>query len=165
MSRQVEQGQYRDQACAGRPGRGADFAALGGRCFLRLLQRRGLSGALLFWDLVAAYHKVIRQLVFGCSLYSSDEEVAFLVKRLDLPPETMPQLAAFLKAGHGLIAEAGVSDHLSKIVEEAHATTFFVVSGAEAPYETHLGGMPGGPFADMVHHFLCLNHGNDYAAV
>ena len=74
---------------------------------------------------MAAYHKVIRQLVFGGSLYSSDEEVTFIVQRLKLPPETMPQLASFLQAGEGLMPAAGVSDHLTKIVEEAHTTTFF----------------------------------------
>jgi hypothetical protein len=48
----------------------------------------------------------------------------------------------------------GAGRHLAMLSEEAHTTTFFVLNGATNPYETHRGGRPGNPFADMVHQFL-----------
>jgi len=154
VSRLEGAGGYRDQACSGRKGRGADLAALGARSFARLLKRKGWSGALFFWDLRAAYHKVVRQLVFGQSLYASDEEVAHLIRRLGLPPETMQELADHVQEETGLMEQEGVCWHLARLVEESHTSTFFLVAGAEAPYETHRGGRPGSPFADLIHHFL-----------
>jgi len=150
----LEENGYRDQACSGRKGRGADFAALAARAFVRLLRRKKWSGCLFFWDLKAAYHRVVRAVIFGKPLYASDSEIAHLVQALGLPPGTMAALAARLESGDGIMAEAGLPWQLIKSAEEAHTSTFFLVSGAAGPYETHRGARPGSPFADIVHHFL-----------
>ena len=152
--RTAEAGGLRDQACTGRRGRGADFAALGARAFIRTLKHKNWCGGLLFWDLVAAYHRVIRCLVFGKNTWCSDEEITHVIKSLELPPSTIEELVKHIDTEANCMNEYGASDHLTLLTEEAHTTSFVMVNGATQPHETHRGGRPGNPFADMVHQFL-----------
>ena len=127
---------------------------IGARNFINLLHRKRWSGALVFWDLVAAYHKVIRSIVFGRHTWCTDEEIAHVLKSLDFPPDIMDDLRRHVEEETNMMSEMGAGRHLAMLSEEAHTTTFFVLNGATNPYETHRGGRPGNPFADMVHQFL-----------
>ena len=84
----------REQAYGSGGGKGCDMASLCSRAFVAALHKLGASGALFFWDLREAFHRIIRQLLWGRAC-TTDEEMAFLLNRLDLGPEIMNELRGF----------------------------------------------------------------------
>ena len=132
-------------AACGRAGRGADMAALTARLFAASRRQCGRSGALFFWDLREAYHRVVRQLLFTRG-GASDEEVARILQALGLPPDAMQELATMIELAGASLARLGMSEQHCRVLEEAHTSTFFVYEGHGSLIETHRGGRPGDPF-------------------
>ena len=80
-------------------GRGIDIGAHLPRAARDWAVPRGLSCAVLFWDVEAAYYRVVRKLAFGTDL--SDERVAVLLGRPGLPAEAFQELLIHAREGVG----------------------------------------------------------------
>ena len=68
----------------------------------------------------------------------------------------MHELAEMIQAQAAALVELGLSRYASWQLEEAHTSTYFVFEGHDALVETHRGGRPGSPYADVIHEFILL---------
>ena len=95
----------------GRAGLGTDFCAMSVREHLASAKRRGQPAGAIFFDLVAAFYRVVRQLVVGCAC--GDYDIAELFRRLDLPPSTYQEFVASL-AEPPLISAGNESETIAR---------------------------------------------------
>ena len=131
-------------------GKGVDT----GSHYIRLVQDwaggKGMSSAVIFFDITAAYYTVLRELAFGgCS----DESVVTLLRRLDLPPSAAHDLAAYLGECASL-ADAGVPEHLSAMTAEVLTNTWGMTQGCPHIAASRRGSRPGDPLADAIFGFV-----------
>ena len=141
-----------ESQCGGIGGKGTDFAAHGLRLAQKYAQHSRKSAMFIFYDLVAAFHKVLRQLLFGSGPW--DEDLARVMAELDMPEDAMHELYQVL-TNSSVMKEAGVDDHLRDIMEEAHCDTWFTIDGSEHPTRTKTGSRPGNPWGSTVFNFFC----------
>jgi len=120
------------------------------RAFLRRAKDCGLSAGLLFLDLTEAFYRILREISMGGK--PTDELLAFVLHRLNLPPDTMQDLHQLLDERTAL-QQAGLSFTARNCIRAIHRNTHFWMQGQADVVATHLGTRPGDSFADLIFGF------------
>ncbi|CAE7334985.1 unnamed protein product [Symbiodinium sp. KB8] len=135
----------------GRKGCPAAFGHFCSRAFLSMMKEQGLSAAILFVDIAAAYYGVVREAILGpCA---SGRPLSDLVACLGLSPEDLQQLTYFVEQ-EPVLREQGAEELFTEVANELHRNTWFILSGDTKVIETHRGTRPGGSLADIVFSIL-----------
>ena len=121
------------------------------RAYLRSHQRQGMSVALLMVDLTEAFYRVLRPLAVGGQY--TDQQLAQIVQKLGMPPETLHDLHEHLKQPCA-IAQAQLPSHMQRVLRSLHTDTYFQVQGQEDCCHTSVGSRPGDCFADVIFSYL-----------
>ena len=82
--------------------------------FVRWAVESGSCVSLLFLDIIAAFYALLRRLVVG--LDTSDEAVAKLIAKLNLPPAVFQDLLQHLSEPP-LLEQLGVHDHVHELFD------------------------------------------------
>ena len=115
------------------------------------MKEQGLSAAILFVDIAAAYYGVVREAILGpCA---SGRPLSDLVACLGLSPEDLQQLTYFVEQ-EPVLREQGAEELFTEVANELHRNTWFILSGDTKVIETHRGTRPGGSLADIVFSIL-----------
>ena len=134
----------------GIPRRPATMAAHVVRAHQQWAAKQGRSQATVFLDLREAFYRIMRPLVVG--FQGSDEDIARIVREVNLPPYVMHELHAHLEQ-QSLFVQAGASPWLAAVTGEALQCTWFRLNTA-AVTETGIGTRPGDNLADVVFSFV-----------
>jgi len=144
-----------DDQCAVKRNRTCIFTNHTVKCAQMYAHNNNMSISVQFADIKSAFYKVVRQIVFERD--PSDEDIAKLVARLQLPTDTMHALHRTLSTGWvPAINNSDIDPHLRAILTEAHTLTWFVVEGADSIAVPSKGTGPGRPLADFIF-ALCYN--------
>ena len=144
-----------DDQCAVKRNRTCIFTNHTVKCAQMYAHANNMSISVQFADIKSAFYKVVRQVVFERD--PTDEDIAKLVARLQLPNDTMHALHRTLSTGWvPAVAQSDIDPHLRAILTEAHTLTWFVVEGADQIAVPSKGTGPGRPLADFVF-ALCYN--------
>eukprot|EP00435_Cladocopium_sp_Y103_P063399 s121_g25.t1 len=117
------------------------------RSFLRWTRSTSKSAGLLFLDLTEAFYRILRELSIGG--FPTDELLAFVLQRLQLPPDSLQQLHALLGAPTAL-EQAGLSFTARNSIRAIHQNTHFWLPEQRDRVATYLGTRPGDSFADII---------------
>ena len=112
---------------------------------MRIAALRGLSSAVLFLDLTAAYYRLIREAVVEAEI--DDETLCALLSRLQVAPEQVHEVEAFVLKG-GLLPPA--SPHFRRALAMMYRHTFFVMDGVQELTVTKVGSRPGDAISDTM---------------
>ena len=126
------------------------FGAQCVRHYLQHCKDSGKSAGIIFADIASAFYTVVRQIALGAS--TSDLDVALVVKRLGLGPETMPALHEALK-GDTCYAALGATPACQAYLRQSLDHTWFDVRSKHF-VATHKGSRPGDSWADIVFNIL-----------
>jgi len=144
-----------DDQCAVKRNRTCIFTNHTVKCAQAYAHAKNMSISVQFADIKSAFYKVVRQVVF--ERHPTDEDIAKLVARLQLPHDTMHALHRTLSTGWvPAIDSSDIDPHLRAILTEAHTLTWFVVEGADRIAVPSKGTGPGRPLADFIF-ALCYN--------
>ena len=120
------------------------------RAFLRRAKEKHFSTGLLFLDLTEAFYRILRELTMGGQ--PTDELLAFVLQRLQLPADSLHQLHALLDERTAL-QQAGLSFTARNCIRAIHQNTHFWLQGQTDLVATYLGTRPGDSFADLIFGF------------
>ena len=121
------------------------------RAYQRWQRDRGRNFGFLFLDLTEAFYRVLRPLALGGQW--SDETLARMAQRLQLPDDVLADLYVKLQEPHSLEL-AGAPSHHQRYIRALHQDTFFYVDGQTDICRTELGSRPGDSFADIIFGYL-----------
>ena len=141
-------GYLQNQQLGGRPRISAAMACHICRAYQRWQRSQGKNLGFLFLE---AFYRVLRPLALGGEW--SDEMIARMAQRLQLPDDAIVELYPLLQAPHSLEL-AGASAHHQRYIRSLHQDTFFYVEGQTDICRTELGSRPGDSFADVVFGYL-----------
>ena len=132
------------------PGISTEAISMVARTFRDLMAARRSAWALIFFDVRAAYYRVIRQLLVG----AGDAEAAIrrLLHEMGVPAAALGELRDRL-AGVGALAEASAPAHLQAILADAMQGTWFRLDFGSILTVTHRGVRPGDSLADILFGF------------
>jgi len=137
--------------CGGFQKRGTDFASLFMHGFFDHARMAELSWAVLYLDVTSAFESLQRFYVFNGRV--SDCKAAELFRKCNMPPEVWHEFTEVLKAPNAFF-EAGVPLVLCKLIQAAHATTWYSFEGLSTVVLTEQGTKPGDPLGDIIFAFL-----------
>ena len=140
-----------DFQIGGRRNYSALFGCLCSRAFLRHGRKYGVSCAVTFVDLVAAYYAVVRELLFGAG--ASTSSVEDIASSLSLDVEDLQCLTRHIEEEPILCGE-GADAFLHALSRELHDATWFCLSGDGRLVRTRRGTRPGGSLADTLFSLL-----------
>ena len=133
-----------------RPGVGVDSITMVARAFQSYAQASALFPGFLFFDICAAYYRMLRQHVVPFE--EPEERFRQLLRTLDVPGEAMGELYDHLGRLSALeTAQAG--DHMTAIVSDLCRGTWFRLDRLATLTVTHRGSRPGDPLADILFSF------------
>ena len=132
------------------PGISTEAVAMVVRTFREIAEARKLGWAITFFDVRAAFYRVIRQTL----THVGEAEWAFrkLLHGLGVPPEALGELADKLRA-MSVVPEAGASEHLCVILSDALQGTWFRLDQGFVTTYTRKGTRPGDCLADILFAF------------
>ena len=133
-----------------RPGIGVDSVTMVARAFQSYSQASSQFSGLLFFDICAAYYRMLRQRVVPFD--EPEEQFLKLLRTLDVPGEAMTELYAHLGQLTALEA-AQTNDHMIAIVSDLCRGTWFRLDRLAVLTVTHRGSRPGDPLADILFSF------------
>ena len=136
--------------CGTLPGPSTDGLLLLARVVQHLGRRRSHRTALVFFDVRAAYYRLVRQLVIG--MEETDAAMHRLLATLDLPSRALEELRGHL-ANMAAIPSAGTEAHAAKLAADLYRGTWFRLDQQAAVAFTRRGSRPGDPVADLVYAF------------
>ena len=110
----------------------------------------GRRTALLFFDVRAAYYRLVRQLVVP--LDESEEAFARLFHSLQIPPHAVLELRQHLEQ-LAAIPRSGASEHVTKMTADLYRGSWFRLDHASLLAFTRRGSRPGDPVADLIYAF------------
>ncbi|OLP91297.1 hypothetical protein AK812_SmicGene27032 [Symbiodinium microadriaticum] len=117
----------------------------------RTFQARRSSGklmwSLVFYDLQAAFYRVVRETLFRSD--GTDLEVLQLLRQLGLPPCAAEELVSQLHK-IAILPSYGASDHLLEAIADLLHATWFTITASDIITLTRKGTRPGDPAADVV---------------
>ena len=98
------------------PGVSTEAIIMAARTFRDIMMHRQSAWSMTFFDVRAAYYRVLRQIL----VRTGDQEWALrkLLHELGVPLEALAELAAKME-GIGILADAGVPDHLCHLLADA----------------------------------------------
>ena len=131
-------------------GQGIEQVSLAAKTFFALSNSPGQCGALVFFDLKAAFYQVLRQSVVTTT--EDDASLLRLFHHLDIPGTALEELRRHLTQV-ALLEEAGVSSHTRALVSDLFEGTYFRLSQSEELTITKRGSRPGDPAADLLFAF------------
>ncbi|CAE6971530.1 unnamed protein product, partial [Symbiodinium sp. CCMP2592] len=136
-------------------GVGVDTISLMVRSFQGCMMRRSHSTAITFYDLKAAYYRVLRQVL----LKSPDEDAALLrlLHQAGVPLQAVGELCQHLQS-LATLAEAEVSGHLQSVVADLFRGSWFRLEPESLLTATHRGSRPGDPLADLLFGFCFASY-------
>lgn len=137
--------------CGGFEHRGVDFASLYINGFQDYARKHGLSWAVLFLDVSAAFESLQRFFVYGARI--SDAEAVGIFKACGMMPEMFEEFRQVL-LDPTAFEQAGVPRVLQKLVEASHLVTWYSFSGLDTFVATRQGAKPGDPLGDIIFAFL-----------
>eukprot|EP00435_Cladocopium_sp_Y103_P011666 s1008_g3.t1 len=120
------------------------------RSFLRRVRRQHACAGLLFLDLTEAFYRVLREFTLGG--YPTDELLAFVLKRLNLPEDSLHMIHDMLD-NQTILQRAGMSRAAMNCIRAIHANTHFWLAGQSDIVATYIGTRPGDCFADTIFGF------------
>ena len=144
-------GYMQHQQLGGRPKISVSMACHICRAYQRWQRDRGRNFGFLFLDLTEAFYRVLRPLALGGQW--SDETLARMAQRLQLPDDVLADLYVKLQEPHSLEL-AGAPSHHQRYIRALHQDTFFYVDGQTDICRTELGSRPGDSFADIIFGYL-----------
>eukprot|EP00435_Cladocopium_sp_Y103_P005101 s2179_g1.t1 len=115
----------------------------------RVLEKKGLSTAVLYLDLTSAFHHLIRELVLGVA---NEEDFTAILQELQeagRPAEARAQGQRLI----GALAALGCDSRVLRLLRDAHTDTWFTLTSKEI-VRTKRGTRPGSPLADAVFHTI-----------
>ena len=131
-------GGFAHQECA--------FGSLYIQTFMRRVYRMGVAAAVIFIDLRAAFHSVVRELILGSSSGNSTDQkiLAATLQQEGFTPEDVQSL---------LRTTSLLPDTLvTRLLREIHSRTWATLHGEAV--RTTRGTRPGSPLADAMFHCL-----------
>ena len=132
------------------PGISTEAIAMVARTFRSVAAARGQAWALTFFDVRAAYYRVLRQVLLDVR----DTEAALrkLLYDLGVPGEALSELFQRLSS-IGALSSTGAPEHLQQILSDALQGTWFRLDFGYALTLTHRGVRPGDSLADVLFAF------------
>ena len=132
------------------PGISTEAVAMVVRTFREIAEVRKRGWAVAFFDVRAAFYRVIRQTLAAVG----EAEWAFrkLLHGLGVPPEALSELADKLSA-MSVIPDAGAPEHLCAILSDALQGTWFRLDQGFVMTYTRKGTRPGDCLADILFAF------------
>ena len=130
-----------------RPGSNVSHASIALRLVLDGAQRQGLTSAVLFLDVKAAYYRVTRQIVV--SSQSPRESIERLILYFDMGYTKVDDLMVELSE-QTAADEVGVPPELAAVLSEALSSTWFTTVLRNDLYESLAGSRPGDGLADVI---------------
>ena len=121
------------------------------RAYMRHQKSRLRSCGILFLDLKEAFYRVVRPLVVDIAW--TDEDVARIAFKLDLPPSALEELRHHLSAPSAT-AQAQLPKPFRNFIAALHSDTWFSMDQQPDCCRTTIGSRPGDCFADTVFAFL-----------
>jgi len=125
------------------------------RTFCSLAVGAQMSIGVLFFDVKAAFHNMLREHAFGGSMLP-----ARLCEVLTDAGLGVSQLCSDIDA-HSTRFAAMPNAVLQRAVRDAHSFTWYVVDGHSECHQTHRGSRPGSPLADIAYNITMMNVLND----
>ena len=141
-----------DQYFSARPAANVGQAGMILRQYCKAVQDVGHSCVVVFLDIQSAYYSVCRELAHGFD--GSDESIATLLSRFQLPPAHIHALGARLREGQGSMSSAPLSEFHKQMMVEMMHSTWYTVSGSPVLTRTYGGSRPGDGLADMVFGYI-----------
>ena len=143
--------QVRGDAQAGAvPGISTEAISMVARTFRAVMTGRRQAWAMTFFDIRAAYYRVLRQML--CHVGDSDWALQKLMHDMGVPSHAMVELMDHLTRLDTL-ASAGVSPHLQGIIGDLLQGTWFRMDFGTVLTVTHRGVRPGDCLADVLFAF------------
>ena len=132
------------------PGVSTEAITMTARAFRDVMSHRNRAWSLAFFDVRAAYYRVLRQLLARVG----DHEHAFrrLMHELGVPTSALSELALKLDQV-GALADAGVPEHMQHLLVDAMQGTWFRIDCGAAMTITSRGVRPGDCLADVLFSF------------
>ena len=131
-------GGFAHQECA--------FGSLYVQTFMRRAYHRGVPAAVIFVDLRAAFHSVVREIVLGSKL--GDDKDRCILEEALLREGFVPDIVEKLVKAPGLLPDC----MLTNLLRELHSRTWATLNGEAV--RTTRGTRPGSPLADALFHCL-----------
>ena len=130
----------------GRKGYCAGFGSLMVRCFLKYARRIGMSGGVVFVDIVSAYYCVVRQLICGSG--GQQFRLEEVVRSVGLEPEDLQKLQRYVQ--HDPVLADADAEVLRGLAREFHSHTWQVLHEDSCLTWTQKGSRPGSSWADCI---------------
>ena len=128
--------------------RSTDFATHVLLSFIAVCNACAMSYFVLFVDLVKAFDRIVRELVFGWPAYASDPRE--YLRGIGLNPEQVEWIAEYV-AKHGSVLEQwGVDKKVIQLLKNLHACSWFTFGDVDTAVEIRVGGRQGCKFGATV---------------
>lgn len=121
------------------------------RAFMRQAKAHGRSCAIAFLDLKEAFYRIFRPLCMQSTV--TDEDLAKLMCRLNMPPDAMQMLCLIL-AGPTALEQAQLPEMERRSIKAVHQQTHFWMRTQTDVVQTVHGSRPGDPFADIIFSYV-----------
>jgi hypothetical protein len=121
------------------------------RTFCILADAANLSCGVIFFDVRAAFHSMLREHAFGGASLPPR-----LCEVLDAAGFDIDQLQRDVGC-HGASFQQHPNLCLQRAVQDAHSSTWYVVDGHAECHQTHRGSRPGSPLADIAYNITMTN--------
>ena len=133
-------------------GRGTDTASHAISAHLFWLTQQKRTGGIVFADIASAYYSVIKELGTGVPEDWGPMRISKLFSYTGLTPDHFQEFLSLLGTpAHG---QAGISDHLNKLVIRVQECTWSVMQGCDCLAFNESGTRPGDPLADVGFAFI-----------
>ena len=133
-----------------KPGVGTDGISAAARAYQELQLSLGRLPAIVYFDLKAAYYRMLRQIV--APIGEPEERFMRLMHSLQLPPQAIEELKAHLLA-LSTLELSNVTPHTIALISDLFRGTWFRLERHETLTVTSRGSRPGDPLADVLFAF------------
>ncbi|CAE7197699.1 unnamed protein product [Symbiodinium sp. CCMP2592] len=145
--------EYKTALQAGQlPGTGVDSLILLTRAYQLRAQHRRYASALTFFDVKAAFYRVVRQSLLPTAQGVTDAGFLQVLHSLGVPDHALPELTTHLSA-MATLQEAGVSQFTQAQISDLFRGSWFRLDASGPLVATRKGTRPGDPLADMLFAF------------
>lgn len=121
------------------------------RTYCNLITQAKMSYGVIFFDVRAAFHSMLREHAFGGS-----DLPAKLCSMLQEAGLDVQQLCQDIQL-HCQRFEEHPNSCLQRAVRDAHCFTWYMVQGHSDCHRTHRGSRPGSPLADIAYNITMMN--------
>jgi hypothetical protein len=121
------------------------------RTYCNLITQAKMSYGVLFFDVRAAFHSMLREHAFGGTGLPTR-----LCSVLDAAGLNVQQLCRDIQV-HCQRFEEHPNPCLQRAVRDAHCFTWYMVQGDPECHRTHRGSRPGSPLADIAYNITMMN--------